>query len=200
MKTVKKILSGTSLLVRVVFLYSVVGLFAWGGMRAIDIVAPSRVIASARPVAIFTKEPTATIKSGNPTRLRIERIGIDLPVQNGTYDAATNSWSLSDDSAYFATTTAAPNDAHGNTFIYGHNTDAVLAKTAAIQPGDVATVATSNGFVFRYVYTGDTSVTPDKTAILSEDPATPQLTLMTCEGWWSATRRLMFFTLQGVTP
>jgi len=57
---------------------------------------------------------------------------------------------------------------------------------------------TANNLTFRYVYSGEQIVQPSNTDILNAEPATPRLTLMTCEGIFSQTRRVMFFDFKEV--
>lgn len=136
---------------------------------------------------------------GMPASFRVDRLGINLPVINGTYDEKTAQWTLSDNSVQFADMTIEPNDRAGNTLIYGHNTWQVLAPMAAIVAGDIATITTTNNHTFSYVYVSDAVVQPEVTSVLYDNPDTPRLTVMTCDGIWSQTRRLMYFDLQGVS-
>lgn len=181
---------------RVVSLYIVIGLAGWGGSLLLPADTPSLTAA----IASVDEPPKAKIVStqiisGTPMRFTIERLAIDLPVNNGYYDSKTDEWTLSDDAVYFATITSRPNDNKGNTFIYGHNQPQVIANMKDIRVGDVVEVTTTNDRVFRYSYVRDAIVTPEFTAVLDEDPSKPQLTVMTCEGIWSAERRLMYFDL-----
>ena len=134
---------------------------------------------------------------GKPMQLQITRLGIDLQVVDGRYDKATDSWTLTDDKAQFATVTELPNNESGNTFIYGHNQAAVFSALAGLQAGDEAIVTTDNGLKFVYTFNGQQFVNPDDTSILtsSKDPI---LTLMTCEGILSEARRVAIFSLKEV--
>lgn len=147
-------------------------------------------------------QPSAVIVestiSGKPVSIHVPRLGIELAIVDGAYDRATDSWTLTDDKAQFATMTDQPNDHSGNTFIYGHNTDQVFARLSGLISGDIVEVKTDNGHTFSYVYSGEQSVLPTNTSVLSDTPATPRLTLMTCEGWLSQTRRIMYFDFKEV--
>jgi LPXTG-site transpeptidase (sortase) family protein len=194
MSTTTQFLSKTPLGLRVVSLYVVVAVVAQFNHAIIAPTLPTSqpAIASAVQQSV---EPVATILSGTPSRLQVERLGIDLPIIDGQYNQQKNDWTLTDDAVQFATMTTQPNSARGNTFLYGHNTDAVLAKMQDIIPGDTVTVTTSNDHSFSYTYIDDTFVTPDQTNVLQDNPSTPRLTIMTCQGILSETRRLMFFDL-----
>ena len=187
------------LLLRVVLLYAATGIIPASNLYGEHQLKPAAVetysqIASAQlPDASELRQ-----LSGQPRRLNIERLGIDLEVRDGTYDPAIDSWSLSDDAVHFVTATAAPNDSRGNTFLYGHNTQPILEKTINISVGDRAVIQTDNGLSFVYEYRGDSTVAPNQTEVLNDSPDSPRLTLMTCSGWWSETRRLMYFNFIGV--
>lgn len=198
MKRLRNIFTRIPLVLRVVSLYVVVGLPLWFAASTGQFthrVAADTHITPRRPVAAV---PLVSIKTGAPATVAVPNVGINLPVIQGEYDAVKDSWTLTDDKAQFAAMTDQPNDRAGNTFIYGHNTDPVFAKLSALKAGDVAEVKTSNNLTFRYVYSGEQIVQPTNTDILNAEPATPRLTLMTCEGIFSQTRRVMFFDFKEV--
>ena len=136
-------------------------------------------------------EPEAL--TGNPVRLEIPAVGIDLPVVDGEYDEATDAWTLSTTSVHIATMTSPINNLAGHTLIYGHNNRNLLAPTRDISIGDLLLIHTDNDLVFHYLYTGDELVDPSDTSLLELDPDAPQLTLLTCEGLFYEHRRLMNF-------
>lgn len=194
---IRQAIAKTPLIARVVSLYAVSGLSVGGYISASAVLSP----VPARPVAqvvVFTPKANISsrqIISGQPSRIFVERLGIDLPVQDGVYDDQTGEWSLSDKAVYFATITDLPNDNQGNTFLYGHNQKSVIGKMSGLVSGDVVSLVTTNGHEFRYAYTGDEFIKPDQTTVLYESPNKPRLTVMTCEGVWSQARRLMYFDL-----
>lgn len=147
-------------------------------------------IVAAEPEPI---EPEAL--TGNPVRLEIPAVGIDLPVVDGEYDAATDSWTLSTTAVHIATMTSPINNQAGHTLIYGHNNRNLLASTRDIAKNDELIIYTDNDLVFRYVYTNDELVNPTDTSLLDQTPNKPQLTLLTCEGLFYEQRRLMSFEL-----
>lgn len=185
------------LFIRVVSLYVAVGLPC---AAVINLTKPAEqpVLAITHTtLAVKATGDKATV-TGTPKSIRLPQVGINLPVIDGTYDARSNTWSLTDDKAQFATITDKPNDYRGNTFIYGHDTSPVFASTSKLEKGDIAQVVTTNGHVFEYVYTGELTVDPTSTDVLEFNPTTPRLTLMTCSGLWSEHRRLMYFDFKGV--
>lgn len=155
------------------------------------------VVATVAPVQPLVTAKQAPIKkqiiAGKPISIEVARLAINLPIHDGVYDDKTGQWSLSDDSAYFATITKQPNNQSGNTFIYGHNTQRIFMPLSQLVKGDVVTIKTANNHTFTYSYTSDTFVLPDLTSVLYDNPTSPRLTIMTCEGIWSQARRLMYF-------
>lgn len=196
---IKKLTSRTPLFAKVVFLYVLSGLLIWGGGASLSALQPTPepVLARAQVVVLPSKSKIISqqVIRDYPTGIVIERLGIDLAVLDGVYDKKTGEWSLSDGAAYFATITDLPNNNRGNTFIYGHNRDNALGYMRNIAIGDVVKIKTRNNHEFHYTYTHDEVVNPEKTTILYDDPITPRLTVMTCEGIWSEARRLMYFDL-----
>src|SRR5260370_34407240 len=65
--------------------------------------------------------PRVQVISGLPVRIVIPASGVDLPVDQGYYDAAADSWTLSGYHAQFAMLSTLANNYGGETFIYGHN-------------------------------------------------------------------------------
>lgn len=178
-------------------MYVVVGVPLWLASTTIQ---PPKVVANLHPVQHrqLAAEVSRPIKTGAPVSIQVPNVGINLAVIDGSYDPVKDSWTLTDDKAQFAAMTDLPNDRAGNTFIYGHNTDAVFAKLAGLKAGDIAEIKTANNLTFQYVYSGEQIVQPSNTDILNAEPATPRLTLMTCEGIFSQTRRVMFFDFKEV--
>lgn len=141
-------------------------------------------------------EQTPELIVGKPTRLHIPSLDIDLNVVDGSYDANTHSWTLSTDKAHYALPSMQPNNAHGNTLIYGHNRKEVFARLPNIAPGAKAYVTTSNGYKFTYEYNSSKTVDPTNVDIFAYEGA-PQLTVQTCTGTWFQNRQLFTFRLVG---
>lgn len=195
MSMVKTTTAKTPLIIKVVSLYVIFASLIWMGNYYIQATKP--VLATTYRT-IETKQTEVTI-SGQPSHMTIDRLGIDLPIAEGTYDKTSDSWTLNDTTAFFASITALPNNKDGNTFIYGHNIASVLEPVKDIVPGDLLTITTTNGHAFNYVYVDDITVTPDQTSILSAESPKPRVTLMTCQGLFSDTRRVMHFDFIGLS-
>lgn len=192
MQRIYQLTARIPLILRVVSLYIAAGSVLWN--------VPQTLAVASIPVQAIAYAPqvSPTTISGHPVGVSVERLGINLPVIDGSYNAITDSWTLTDDKAQFAAITQIPNNQSGNTFIYGHNTDPVFMKLAGLAQGDIAHVRTNNGHVFEYAYTGQDFVLPNNTSVLSDKPPRPRLTLMTCEGVFSQTRRIMTFDFKKV--
>lgn len=187
---------------QVAFLYVGSTLLALGGWLGLDIMRGSQPSVLAEPVPTVPQHRiTSSIREaihGQPVRLSVERLGVDLPIAPGVYDAQTGEWSLADSTAFFIPSTAEPNELTGNTYIYAHNNRSAFSPLSGLREGDALTIDTDNGYRFTYVYTSDKNVAPDETSVITAKSDKPQVTLQTCEGLFSQARRLMYFSYQDV--
>jgi LPXTG-site transpeptidase (sortase) family protein len=145
--------------------------------------------------ALASSAPSAKLISGQPVRLVISEAGIDLPVDEGYYRAEDNSWTLSATHAQFAMMSAISNNVSGNTFIYGHGTDAVFGALGANTPAPdtEALVYTDNNHIFSYRFDSTRKLTPKDTFVLDSYTGSPILTLQTCTGSFSEWRSMFQF-------
>lgn len=191
-------LAKAPLLAKVVSLYGVAGILGGLGLLAANSLAPSQPVYAVEPQSYIQPKVAISARrviSGWPSRLTIKNLKIDLAVKDGTYDEKSKQWPLSKDAVHYATLTDLPNDSRGNTVLYGHNQNQVVGRMSDIRPGDMAIVKTTNGHEFHYSYVKDELVKPDDTDILFSSSSRPRLTIMTCDGFWSQSRRLMYFDL-----
>lgn len=143
-----------------------------------------------------TTPPMAKQISGEPSRIIIPRLAIDLPVVRQTYSTTTKTWPVAASSANYATETAPLNNTKGQTLIYGHNNRAVFGPLLSLAKGDEAYVYSTNGHIFKYSYTGAEDVTPTKLSVISDMAKAPAgLKLITCDGQYFQYRHLMSFKL-----
>ncbi len=151
-----------------------------------------------------TIKPTAVTPatiSGIPSRIVITAAGIDLPVDKGTYDAKSGTWTLSPTHAEFAIMTMPANNDAGTTFIYGHGTDAVFGKIGDSPPptGTVAQLYTEDGHVFTYTLESVRNLRPTDTSILADTTSgQPRLVVQTCTGAFSQWRTMFMFAYKDV--
>lgn len=179
-----------------------VALMGYAGVVA----TPSRPTLATQPPAAVQKTtppqagtPEPAVISGKPIRLVIPDAAIDLPIDEGYYDASSDSWTLSDSRLQYATMTMPANNHSGNTFIYGHGTDQVLAPLSRHTPaaGSPAQIYTDNGQIFTYIFQSAHDFTPDDTSIFNYD-GPPILTVQTCTGAASEWRTMYTFTYEKV--
>lgn len=187
---------------QVAFLYVGCTLVALGGWLGLDAMrgAAQPVLAEAVPAPQHRIETSARESiHGTPVKLSVARLGVDLPIRAGTYDADTGEWSLANSTAFFIPSTAEPNEVTGNTYIYAHNNRSAFAPLSGLRAGDVLTIDTDNGYQFSYTYTSDKNVSPDEVSVITPKSKNPQVTLQTCEGLFSQARRLMHFSYESVS-
>lgn len=196
-----KLLPKTPLTIRVVFLYVIIGLIGCLIYWTIAILSATTVIIiPPKNQRNYNTGPIVekVIVDGNPISFKLDRLNINLAVQNGYYDAKSDSWTLSNGTVYFAVMTRLPNNQDGSSFMYGHNQDDTLAKLSDLVIGDRLDIATQNGYIFEYAYSDDEYVVPSYVEILNYKPTSPRLIVSMCEGIFSQTRRIMYFDFIGV--
>lgn len=190
------ILAKTPLLMRVVSLYVVVGMAVGGYMYMRPPAETAPAVLNVMPVV---ERPVAPEQiTGVPRSFTLPRIGLTREVIDGYYIPEKQDWTLTDDKAQFAAMTSPLSDTAGQAMIYGHNTVAVLEPVKNVAVGDELLITSDTGRVFVYTYASDRFVDPTDTSVLYETPGTPRVVLMTCEGWTSATRRLLYFDFKEV--
>lgn len=154
----------------------------------------SGIVFADKPV----KQTNDPLIMGEPNRIVIKSLGIDLPVASGQYYADSKTWELSGDKAHFASLSVASNNKTGNTLIYGHNNKQVFYSLNQIRPGAEVSVFTTNGKVFKYKFTTAAETSPNDSSVFNyKGPA--MLTLQTCSGLWYQNRQLFAFELVEVT-
>jgi LPXTG-site transpeptidase (sortase) family protein len=133
---------------------------------------------------------------GQPTRILIPNLSIDLPVVPQSYSSATKTWPVAGSEANYATNTAPINTNKGETLIYGHSSRHVFGPLLNMQPNDVVYVYTNNGHVFKYSYVDSQDVTPTQLSVFNDMAKAPAgLKLITCDGDHFQYRHLMSLRL-----
>jgi LPXTG-site transpeptidase (sortase) family protein len=159
-------------------------------------------ITDAQPASPSTNQPAkapvkATIE-GEPNSLSIPSMGMSWTIIPGYYNSSTKQWTLTLSEVQYATITPPPNNASGNTFLYGHYRPEVFARLHLIQIGTQAVVTTTNGHSFTYQLAKIEVVSPsDDSLFLYQGP--PILTIQTCTGLFFQNRQLFVFNLISVT-
>lgn len=179
--------------------YILVGILNVGSVGSLLYYNNPPVASSSRSVVIPTvkKEIKKETVSGRPVTMWVPSLNIELPIDEGYYNPADSTWTLSGYHAHFAMPTMLANNQEGNTLVYGHNNKHVFGPLKGLQPGAELVVKTDNGHVFYYTFESSETVQPDDLSIFTyEGP--PILTLQTCTGNWHELRTLSKFTLTRV--
>ena len=189
------VLNGTALLL---FLY-VLNPFYFNNYFSRPQAAPGFQAVVAAQAATPPEQPVVEkkITSGKPVRIVIPSLALDVPIDDGTYNPANGSWTLSDYRAQYATPTPPVNDAGGNTLIYGHNNRRVFGRLKELLPSQTVQVYTDNNHIFTYRYETSEKVRPDNVALFQYQ-GPPLLTIQTCSGNWNELRQLSYFKLVSV--
>ena len=142
--------------------------------------------------------PKPSTIQGNPVSISLPSLGLSIPIINGYYNAHTGGWTLTTDSVQYATITPPPNNASGNTFLYGHYRTGVFATLHTIKPGSLVTVKTDNGHVFTYVFASSRVTDPNDDSVFNYQ-GPPILTIQTCTGLFFQYREFFTFNFVSVT-
>src|SRR5690348_9975624 len=90
-------------------------LFLWFTLNPLFIHHSSQIVFAQSPIK-ESKSVSSNVKviSGIPVRIVISPLYIDLPVDKGTYDPTTDTWTLHDLKAYYAVYSSPANNIGGN--------------------------------------------------------------------------------------
>ena len=132
---------------------------------------------------------------GEPVKISIPSLDINLPVIPGYYDKQTQTWTLTIDKVQYATMTPQPNNQSGDTFLYGHYRANIFATLHDIHSGAKAIITTSNHHTFYYQLAGVRVVNPNDSSSVFNYKGKPILTVQTCTGLFFQNRQLFTFDL-----
>lgn len=135
---------------------------------------------------------------GNPLRIEISKVGVNLPVQFGTYDHESQTWTIEKYKAYFAELSDVPNGKDAHTVIYAHNQKSEFYNIKDLIVGDEIVVYTNDGYRLTYVMDSFEFVDPNWGGLFDVDFDNPHLTLITCSGGGDEYRRLVHASLVNV--
>ena len=153
---------------------------------------------AATPIVVHqAPPPLQKITMGLPTRVVLPSLAIDLPVQTGSYDQASNTWSTSTTDAYYADYSVPVNDHNGTTLIYSHARWGLFGTLPDIAAAAPVTIYTDTGYAFHYTYQSMRQVDPSDTSVFTVN-GPPTLVLQTCAGDWSQYRALYSFRFVSV--
>lgn len=150
--------------------------------------------------ASLKKEPTEEIVEsyGKPVSIKIDSVGIDLRVKEGVYNEKDQTWTLTNGYAYWANLSGSIFAKGSSTVIYAHNQWNEFYKTKDLKIGDKITIVTDSGKNIVFEYRSDKIVNPNDGSVIFEKSTESQIILITCNGWISENRRIMYATLTDV--
>lgn len=149
------------------------------------------------PTSQIAAKPGPNVISGNPVHIDIPSLNLSLPVIPGYYNAQTHAWTLTTDKVQYAVITPLPNNAGGNTFLYGHYRWGLFASLHVIKPGAEVSITTDNGHVFMYRFISSRETSPYDDSLFKYQ-GKPILTIQTCSGLFFQNRQLFTFDLERV--
>lgn len=129
-------------------------------------------------------------------RLRVARLGIDLPLLHGDTARDTVRGSTPDGAAFLLPTTAPPGSG-GNSYIYAHARPGMFLSLWDIRLGDVVEVTAPSGEVRRYVVTEIHSRVAPTDVQLTLPTVDERITLQTSTGPRDADPRFVVVAVPG---
>jgi LPXTG-site transpeptidase (sortase) family protein len=143
---------------------------------------------------------TQPIEIVDPSRLIIPSYNIDVALSPNGYNYNKGVWyELSKKDAHYFNESPLPNNIIGQTFIYGHNSNAVFGaiKNLKFDGSNVELyIYNQSGKYLKYILTSSRIATPNEVDILRDlDQKEAGIMLMTCNGWADTKRNLLFFSL-----
>ncbi len=173
-----------SFYVKAAAVYLLTIVFLWYIVRPASSLAQSRIVSITKPsIPAHSYIEKVPLVSGIPTQIVIPSESVNLPIDEGYYNASNATWTLSGYKTQFAMSSALANNLNGETFIYGHNNDYVFGALRHHTPqvGSTALLYTSNGHIFSYIFESSMSVSPSDVAVL-DYAGPPILIIQTCTG------------------
>lgn len=152
------------------------------------------------PVAAPVSSPAAVAVPApvplDGMRLRVARLGIDLPLLHGDTARDTVRGSTPDGAAFLLPTTAPPGSG-GNSYIYAHARPGMFLPLWDIRLGDVVEVTAPSGAVRRYVVTEIHSRVAPTDVQLTLPTGDERITLQTSTGPRDADPRFVVVAVPG---
>jgi LPXTG-site transpeptidase (sortase) family protein len=141
---------------------------------------------------VESEQKTVQYQNAIPSFLEISSIKLEIAVETGKYDQESDTWNITDNSAYYAQESMPLASKVGNSVIYAHNKQHLFGNLKNLKPGDTAQITDSNGVIHEYVYQKNIEISPSNTDVFySQD--TYNLILLTCSGLFDQYRTLYYF-------
>lgn len=119
-----------------------------------------------------------------PTRVQIERVGIDLPLYPS--EIVNGKWGDTKKGASYLLTSPVPGE-DGNSVIYAHNYPVLFGSLTKTVVDDTVTITYSDGTSKKFVIVATKIVDPTDTGVIGKSPE-KRLTLYTCTGFLDSKR------------
>lgn len=132
--------------------------------------------------------------SAKPLSLTIPKLQLNLTIREGEYNTNNHSWTIDNQSAFYAVITPKPNNLAGNTLIYGHNSKHIFGRLSQLEKDDEVKITAENNKIFVYKLIDTKSVKPTDVSLF-EYKGAPILTIQTCSGTRHKQRQLFIFAL-----
>ncbi len=127
-----------------------------------------------------------------PSRLVVDSLKIDMPVQRASFDTTSEQWTDNGLDASYAEESVPLNNSNGNTLIFAHAQWGAFAALPSIELGALASVYGEKGERYEYVAREIRQVLPSDVGVFSS-LGSPRLVLQTCSGPWDSHRTLVYF-------
>lgn len=187
------VLGAATLLISILFSINVI--CTSNGLCRQPEISGSDIKAISAPPESTTKEseksPVKVLSK--PKRILLPSIDLGIDVLDATIDVATNSWPLSNNKVQYANFTPELGSAKGTMLLYGHNTWAVIRKTADLKIGDKLYIVDQGDKTWEFTLAEQKDIYPTEVGFIYEDVPF-RVVLFTCDGWKDQYRRLMYFS------
>jgi len=141
-----------------------------------------------------------TMRLGVPTNITFARLGIDLAIQPGAYDSASQMWRLDRQHAFYIAPGTSPLRSSAVPLIYGHDIAGVFINLNGIAPGEVMTISNDKGQLLTFRYIQSYVVDPNEGNVLNTIPNDRNsVDVLTCTGPWFTQRHIMRFEFESGT-
>lgn len=139
----------------------------------------------------------APITTATPKTIRIEKVGINLPIisvplKNGT-------WQVHEGMANYAEGTSYISEKEGNVGIFAHDRANGFTRIKELAIGDTISITTTNGYIALYTITSKYDTMPSDVEVFYPT-VKPTLTLVTCNGTFSDQRFIIKAELSSLKP
>ena len=146
--------------------------------------APGLTASSPLP-QLLAEGPMTPLALGGPVpegfRIRIPRLGIDLPIQEGDLKRDSDDQRTPEGYAFHLPGTALPGE-HGNAFLYAHARRQMFLTLWDARPGDEVLVLAPDGAVLKYVVSEVLPSVAPTDVSATRPTSTERLTLQTSTG------------------